>query len=672
MNLNSQQLQAINSPLGYNLVIASAGTGKTSTIVGRIANLIKNGTPPEEILLLTFTNKASIEMIERVAKLFSKDIAKKIEAGTFHSVSYRYLKKRNPKLILKQEADIKTLFRTIHEKRDFSKMVSELATPYTSKYLYEIYNFYQNIELEKSFGDWVEENREEHSIFADVYEDIVSEFEETKRELGFMNFNDLLLRMRESLDVSRPKFVEVLVDEYQDTNLLQDSLISKLQPDSLFCVGDYDQSIYAFNGASIEIIGSFKTKFPDANVHTLTKNYRSTKPILDLANRVIEKNERLYEKSLEVTKTSPNYLPKLLKFEELFEQYDGIADEVRKSRTPREEIAILFRNNSSADGIEGALRKFGIPAKRRGGRGLFETREVKALLDIYTLLQNQKDMMAFIHIFEYGKGIGASIAKELFEGLKKLGKGDLYRGFYSPDRNISNPFEKGRTSTQLLLTDYFQELGTVSRFRHLEFPDSFLSNPILKHPRLSEDGAVLLYEFRKLLRDFSAVKSPVKAIETIGNGPVYRYITRSLIHERSKLQSGEISKEKGEEARDNIWNRAKIIKKLSMSYNEHISFLNAMILGSKDLTSGEGVNLLTVHASKGLEFKEVYILDLMDGRFPNKRLATQNGGIEEERRLFYVAVTRAREKLFLSFAKIDKQKKKEFEPSQFLYEGKLI
>jgi DNA helicase-2/ATP-dependent DNA helicase PcrA len=666
-------LEAVTSSLGYNLVIASAGTGKTSTIVGRIAHLIENGITPSEILLLTFTNKASGEMVERVAKIFDKNIASQIVAGTFHSVSYKYLRSKDPHLILKQDGDIRTLFRTIYEKRDFDKIDSELAVPYSAKYLYEIYNYYQNIELEKYFGDWIEENKEDHEIFADIYQDIVDEFEETKRELGFMNFNDLLIRMREMVEKDKPEYKEILIDEYQDTNLLQDSLVEKLAPKSLFCVGDYDQSIYAFNGANISIIGSFAEKFPNAKVHTLVKNYRSTKPILDLANRVIARNERLYEKQLEVTKQEPNIPPKLLKFDKLFSQYDGIAELISKSKTPHKNIAILFRNNSSADGIEGALRKFEIPAKRRGGRGLFETKEVKALFDLYMILVNRKDMMAFIHIFEYAKGLGVGTAKDIFEGLKLLGDGDIYKGLYEPKRNITNPFKTQRTNRQLLLSDEFVELGSVSRFQHLKFPEKFLSNQILKHPRLSEDGAYLLFEFRKLLKDFGHVKNPVRAIELIANGSIFRYILKILINSRSKLPNGEHSKEKEKDAVAGIVNRVKIIKKLAMNYYDHKSFLNAMVLGSKDLTKGEGVNLLTVHASKGLEFREVYVVDLMNGRFPNTRLSNSGeGGIDEERRLFYVAVTRAEEILYLSYAKSDEKKAKEFEPSQFLSEGKLL
>ena len=679
--LNREQYLSATTDFGHNLIIASAGTGKTSTIVGRIAHLIGNlQVAPEEILLLTFTNKASQEMIERVANIFSKEIANKIEAGTFHSVSYRYLKKVNPSLILKPESDIRTLFRSIYEKRDFQSTFSEETPPYSAKYLYELYSFYQNVELQQYFGDWIDENRPDHSIYADIYQDIVDEFEEEKRELGYMNFNDLLILMRWHLerDSNPPKYREILVDEYQDTNLLQESLIEKLQPNSLFCVGDYDQSIYAFNGANIEIIGNFTKKYPNAKVFTLTKNYRSTAPILNLANRVIEKNERLYPKELEVTKKEPNYPPKLLKYSELFEQYRGIAEMVQKSKTPKQEIAILFRNNSSADGIEATLRELGIPSKRRGGRGFFEMKEVKALLDIYTLLLNPKDMMAFIHIFEYPKGLGASIAKELFQGLKLLGDGSIYRGLISPNPKISNPFKPNRSSSQLLLSNYFVELGSISKFADLNFPDSFLSNPILKHPRLNRDGAVLLFELKKLFSNFRRVKYPVNAVETIANGYIYRYITNILVRQRAKLKNGSYSKEKEKEAIEAIWTRAKLLKNISKRYQEHRHFLNAMVLGSKELTQGDGVNLLTVHASKGLEFREVYIVDLMEGRFPNKKLATQVGGIEEERRLFYVAVTRAKERLYLSYAESDnnrtnaKREIRTFQPSRFLTEGGLI
>ena len=287
--LNKEQYAAATSTHKQNLIIASAGTGKTSTIVGRIGFLINSGVKPQEILLLTFTNKAAAEMVARVAELFGKDVASNIDAGTFHAVSYRWLKKQDKKVVLKQQRELKTLFRSVFEKRSFDHIGAEI-TPYGGNYLYDLYSFYQNTELENNFETWVVDTYPEHELFAMIYADIVDEFEKLKKEYGFVNFNDLLLNFRDICKSKDLGYKEVLVDEYQDTNALQGTLIEAMKPPSLFCVGDYDQSIYAFNGADISIIGSFSTKYPEAFVHTLTKNYRSTLPILSLATKVIEHN----------------------------------------------------------------------------------------------------------------------------------------------------------------------------------------------------------------------------------------------------------------------------------------------------------------------------------------------------------------------------------------------
>ncbi|MDD3060833.1 MAG: ATP-dependent helicase, partial [Sulfurimonas sp.] len=194
--LNPEQYAAATSKYSQNLIIASAGTGKTSTIVGRIAHLLGEGVQPEEILLLTFTNKAAAEMIERVAAFFGAGIATKIDAGTFHAVSYRWLKKEDKRVVLKQQRELKTLFRSVFEKRSFMQINAEL-TPYGGNYLYDVYSFYQNTELHKNFEDWMIERYPEHEIFAMIYADIVDEFESLKKEYGFVNFNDLLLNFRE-------------------------------------------------------------------------------------------------------------------------------------------------------------------------------------------------------------------------------------------------------------------------------------------------------------------------------------------------------------------------------------------------------------------------------------------------------------------------------------------
>jgi len=248
---------AVTAPMGKNLVIASAGTGKTSTIVGRIAYLLENGIEPSKILLLTFTNKASQEMLQRVGKYFPASVVNRIEAGTFHAVSYRWLKAKDERVVLKQPTELKTLFRSIYEKRQF-KRLNYATEPFSSTYLYEQYNLYQNISFD-GFDNWFLDKYPEHELLMDIYVDILDEYEETKGKFGFLSFNDLLLKMRQILLEEGIDIDEVLVDEYQDTNTLQSALIDAMGSSSLFCVGDYDQSIYAFNGANIENIASFTT-----------------------------------------------------------------------------------------------------------------------------------------------------------------------------------------------------------------------------------------------------------------------------------------------------------------------------------------------------------------------------------------------------------------------------
>lgn len=669
--LNPQQHTAATAPYGHNLIIASAGTGKTSTIVGRIAYLLSQDVRPEQILLLTFTNKAAQEMVERVATFFGREIASKIDAGTFHAVSYRWLKRKEGKVVLKQQRELKTLFRSVYEKRTFTHI--DCVTPaYGANYLYDVYSFYQNTELNINFEEWITTRQDEHAVYAAIYADIVDEFETLKREYGFVNFNDLLLLMRDLAAQSDLGYKEVLIDEYQDTNALQGTLINAMKPPSLFCVGDYDQSIYAFNGADISIIGSFSKNYPGAQVYTLNKNYRSTVPILSLANTVIAYNERIYPKALEVTRTAEAQNPTLLIYDELFDQYHGIAQMIGDSSTPRDEIAVIFRNNASADGIEAALREMGIPCRRRGGVSFFDSKEVKALLDIYTLLVNESDMMAFIHLFDYAKGVGSAVAKELFVALQKLGHGSFFRGLFSPDMEISNPFEKRKLNHQLGLFDDYAEMGSAGRFAKLSIDLMFLTNPIFKHSKLTKESAVFLNDMYLLFKQLRNVQEPKAAVQKIAVSGLYAHTVEQLSTRRAMNENGAVDERAKQEAKERILRKATLLFELSRPYKEHERFLNAMVLGSQDLTQGEGVHLLSIHASKGLEYQEVYVIDLMDGRFPNRKLMSRSGSIEEERRLFYVAVTRAKDRLYLSFAKFDKIKKTNFVPSQFLYEAGLI
>ena len=671
-NLNKQQLTAATANFGHNLIIASAGTGKTSTIVGRIAYLLKKGVQPHEILLLTFTNKAAMQMIQRVAGFFGDEVASNIDAGTFHAVSYRWLKKNDTKVALKQPRELKTLFRSVHDRRNFSHIDAEVV-PFGGNYLYDLYLFFQNTQLDADFESWICKTQEAHCPFAMIYADIVDEFEALKQQYGFLNFNDLLIKMRQLCQSKDLGYKEVLIDEYQDTNALQGALIDAMDTPSLFCVGDYDQSIYAFNGADISIIGSFADKFKDATIFTLNKNYRSTVAILSLANKAISYNKRIYEKKLEFTRTDTDAkAPVLTIYDELFEQYRAVAVNIQNSTTNHDDIAVIFRNNASADGIEVSLKELNIACRRRGGISFFDSKEIKAILDIYMFLTNESDMMAFMHIFEHAKGIGSAMSKELYIALKTLGGGSVFLGLDAPNLSIINPFQNRQTNHQLGLFDDFLELGAAGRFATLGFSDQFLKNPILKHPKLTKEGAKFLYYFYNLQKVLKKIKQPKTIVLKIAKSELYGIIIDTLSTKRAQLKDGSIDSKLKSNAEDKIARKVLLLQELAKPYQEHERFLNAMILGSSDLTQGEGVHLLSVHASKGLEYKEVYIVDLMDGRFPNRKLMLKGGSIEEERRLFYVAITRAKDILYLSFAKYDKIKKATFVASQFLYEAGLI
>ena len=667
--LNEEQLSAATAPMGNNLIIASAGTGKTSTIVGRIAHLLENGTEPSKILLLTFTNKAAGEMLARVGRFYPPKIVKKIESGTFHAVSYRWLKELNAEVSLKQPGELKTLFRSVYEKRQLKRLNLD-TDPFSATYLYEQYSLYQNASLE-GFDVWFLERYPDHKPLMDIYLHIIDEFEETKDKYGFVSFNDLLLKMKAHLEENGRDLVEVLVDEYQDTNTLQSALIDAMQPPSLFCVGDYDQSIYAFNGANIQNIATFGERYSAATVFTLDKNYRSSGSILSLANRVIEINERIYPKKLVVTRTGKNQPPKLLMYNELFDQYQSIAKTIKQTFTPTKDIAVIFRNNASADGIEASLREMGIASKRKGGNSFFEAKEVKFLLDVCSLIVNPKDMMAFIHIFEHGKGIGSAVAKEMFECFQHFGEGNLFIGLMYPKVNTLPKLNPNK-NMQLGLFDDDSEIGSISRFSAIQMSEAIRSHPILKYPKLTPDGLDFFIKYHEFISSISQIKQPRSLLVKLVQSPLYQFLVEQLANQRGKLKSGEIDVDKKNIAKERIARKARLLTDLSAQYNEISRFVNAMVLGGNELSEGDGVNLLSIHASKGLEFTEVYVVDLMDGRFPNTKLMGKGGSLDEERRLFYVAVTRAKEKLYLSFAKHDRVKKLDFKPSPFLFEAKLL
>ncbi len=666
LQLNPEQLKAAKALKGYNLVIASAGTGKTSTIVGRILYLLDNGIKPEEILLLTFTNKASNEMIARVAKYFKS--SSKIEAGTFHAVAYRYLKEHYPNLSLKQPKELRKLLESIV---DTKNAIDDDKKPYTSQHLYALYSLYTNALKQEDFSAWLSNKNPEHMPYAALYENILEEFENTKKKHNYIDYNDLLLLFKQAM-LERPSpYKEVLCDEFQDTNPLQESILDAINPPSLFCVGDYDQSIYAFNGADISIISNFTQKYKNARVFTLTKNYRSSKEILDLANQVIQHNERIYPKNLEVVKSGKFNKPALLNYNDNIAQCQDIAKRI-VMRKNFKEVAVIFRNNASADQLEAALRSHNVPSKRKGSASFFESKEVALALDICALLFNPKDIMAAIHILSYISDIGSNTAKDIHEALMLLGNGDLKSALIQPNQE-AKIYTKKKEITSMGLFEEIFALENSSRFNSV-INKAFHSHPVLMHPKISLNGAKTLSDFF-ILYTKAPIHSPSALIKHILESAFFQTFKTHLLKERSKNKDGSYNEFKKLQAQKRFNEKMDLLSSLAKNYQNLGRFLNGTLIGSSEATQGEGVNLLSVHASKGLEFKDVYIIDLMEGRFPNHKLMNTGGGIEEERRLFYVAITRAKENLWLSYAKNELRenaKPKEHKPSVFLYEAGLL
>ncbi|GAA7686321.1 ATP-dependent helicase [Helicobacter pylori] len=666
LQLNPEQLKAAKALKGYNLVIASAGTGKTSTIVGRILYLLDNGIKPEEILLLTFTNKASNEMIARVAK-YSK-LSSKIEAGTFHAVAYRYLKEHYPNLSLKQPKELKKLLESIV---DTKNAIDDDKKPYTSQHLYALYSLYTNALKQEDFSAWLSNKNPEHTPYAAFYENILDEFENTKKKHNYIDYNDLLLLFKQAM-LERPSpYKEVLCDEFQDTNPLQESILDAINPPSLFCVGDYDQSIYAFNGADISIISNFTQKYKNAQVFTLTKNYRSSKEILDLANQVIQHNERIYPKNLEVVKSGHFNKPALLNYNDNIAQCQDIAKRI-VMRKNFKEVAVIFRNNASADQLEAALRSHNVPSKRKGSASFFESKEVALALDICALIFNPKDIMAAIHVLSHISDIGSNTAKDIHEALMLLGNGDLKLALTHPNKE-AKIYTKKKEITSMGLFEEIFALENSSRFNSV-IDKAFHSHPVLMHPKISLNGAKMLSDFF-ILYTKAPTHSPSALIKHILESVFFQTFKTRLLKERSKNKDGSYNEFKKLQAQKRFNEKMDLLSSLAKNYQNLGRFLNGTLIGSSEATQGEGVNLLSVHASKGLEFKDVYIIDLMEGRFPNHKLMNTGGGIEEERRLFYVAITRAKENLWLSYAKNELRenaKPKEHKPSVFLYEAGLL
>ncbi len=597
--LNPAQLEAVRTLFGPVLVIAGAGSGKTRTLVYRVARLVEEGVPPERILLLTFTRKAAREMLRRAALLLNES-CEKVAGGTFHSLAHLMLREyghllgysRQFTILDRGDAeDAINLLRTglgLSEKgRRFPKKETIAAI------------FSKAVNKGLSLEEVV---TEEYPHFLEDLEDLARLFEHYVRyklEHQLMDYDDLLVNwlrvLREHPEVRQAvsrRFEFIMVDEYQDTNALQAEIVRLMAEGhgNVMVVGDDSQSIYAFRGANFRNILEFPRLFPGAKIIKLEENYRSVQPVLDLANAVIEKAKEKYTKCL-YTKRTGGKRPVVYKARDEADQSRFIAErilELREEGVPLSEMAILFRSAYHSFDLELELAKRNIPFVKQGGMKLIETAHIKDVVAHLRLLLNPYDMLAWNRVLLLIEGIGPRTSKRIMEAIKASG----------------HPFEAlgkfpARASYAVGLAKLHQLLKA-------------LEAPLSPEERLS-----LLYEYYEPILERVYYDDHPKRAKDLDQ-------LLAIAHKYEKLE-------------DFLADLALEPPEASVAEVEAVS------------SDDEKISLSTVHSAKGLEWHTVFVISLAEGRFPSSYAMGREEDIEEERRLFYVAVTRAKERLFLTY-----------------------
>ncbi len=614
--LNAEQLRVVQEGDGPCLVLAGAGSGKTRTIVYRVAWLLEHGVDPREIMLVTFTNKAAKEMLSRVDML-TEGRSRGLFGGTFHHLGNLFLRRsaarigRNSAFTILDSDDSQSLMKSVVGafSGERSKLFPKPAV------LRDVWSFMRNSDanLEEYVAD-----RFGHLPEREIAQIVESmrEYEERKVAANQMDFDDLLVHWRTLLQESAPTALRyILVDEYQDTNTVQGDIVLALAKahGNLLVVGDDSQSIYSFRAATVRNILDFPKQFAGAQTFRLETNYRSTPEILHLANTSIKKNRDRHEKVLKSVKQKGDK-PKLIVFEDTDKEAEYIANALRDSRdggVPLHEHAVLFRAAYQSLALELALAKRNIPYIMRGGIRFFEQAHVKDVLAYFRILANPLDELAWKRVLLMEEGVGDVKAAKLFESIRAV---VTQLPNYSITELLKNSLSLPK-NTAALLTNLVQ------------LSDDLLSKGVL---------TILQNGYGDYLEsNFENHKDRRADLEQL-----------ALFASRYKTLEEFLSD-----------------ATLSEGFRQQRSFSNE---GPED-----AVVLSTIHQAKGLEWKHVFVIGLVEGQFPHAKNFDSPKELEEERRLFYVAVTRAKDHLTITFPEQSKSSYNSFgynDPSRFLAE----
>lgn len=635
--LNEEQRKAVSCTEGPVLIVAGAGSGKTRVLTSRIAYILSGGTDPSRVLALTFTKKAAGEMKERIAGMVGSRPARKLVMGTFHAVFVRFLREYAGFL---GYPDNFTIYDTSDSQSAVKACVKELGLDdkiYKPKeVLSRISSAKNNLITVSAYRDnrdlMMADVRSKKPRLCDLYE----LYQKKLKQNGVMDFDDILLNMnfllkdnKEALMSIADRFSYIMVDEYQDTNRSQYIILRRLSQfhHNICVVGDDSQSIYAFRGAKIENILNFKRDYPECKVFRLELNYRSTKTIVDAANSLIAHNDGRIPKVCYSQGEQGDKIRLLRSWSESGEAESIVSDIISRMRSCHaqyQDFAILYRTNSQSRAIEEQLRRRNIPYMIYSGNSFFDRAEIKDMMAYFKLCVNPYDDESFKRVVNKpARGIGATTLQSLEQLARERGTSLFKVGFEVPKVKAFCEMVE-RLAVLVKTTDAFE----LAR-------------------RIADDSG--LYAFLKADSSIEGQSRLANVDELINSVAVF-------VEERQ------------EEAEESGENLSGVVFTLD-DFLENVSLLSNVDV-SEDEDTNNKVSLMTVHSSKGLEYPYVYIAGLEENLFPSLSLLSSKQDVEEERRLCYVAVTRAQKAVTLSFSssRMRNGKHESNSPSRFIKE----
>lgn len=638
-SLNEAQKQAVLQKDGPMIIIAGAGSGKTRVLTYRIAHLMQQGVDAFNILSLTFTNKAAREMKERIAGVVGVSEAKNLWMGTFHSVFARILRSEADKLGFPSNF---TIYDTQDSVRLLTSIIKEMNLDkerYKAKQIQNRISSFKNslVTVRAYFNNPDLQEADMHASRPRVG-DIYKEYVDRCFKAGAMDFDDLLLRTNELLArfpevlaKYQDRFRYIMVDEYQDTNHCQYLIVKALADrfQNICVVGDDSQSIYSFRGANIQNILNFQKDYPDVKTFKLEQNYRSTKNIVNAANSVIARNKTKLDKEVWTSNDagdSINVMRTISDGEEGRFVAQSVWENMMNHQLKPDDFCVLYRTNSQSRAIEDALRKKNIDYKIYGGISFYQRKEIKDILSYLRILINPNDEEALKRIINYpARGIGATTIDRLTIAANQYKKSifDIIKYIDKIDIKINSSTKNKLQNFMNMILRFQIEAKTKNAFEIAEI--------VVKQVRLIKD----------LEKDGTPeAVSKVENVQELLNG-IKDFITDKI--------------EQGEDAS-------------LTAFLEDVAL--ATDFDSKKDNDKPSVSLMTIHQSKGLEYKYIYIVGLEENLFPSAMSMNTRSELEEERRLFYVALTRAEKVAYLTYAQTRYRWGKliDSEPSRFLEE----